>query len=236
MYDDDDLLPVSALQHLLFCPRQCALIHVERQWAENRFTAEGNQLHRKVHEPEAATRAGVRAVRGLALRSYALGLRGKSDLVEFHWQADEPAPDGPSVPDVLTDSNWRPYPVEYKRGKAKPNDCDRVQLCAQALCLEEMLLRDVPAGAVFYGRPRRRLNVEFTSRLREDTRTTARQLHALMTSGRTPPPDPGAKCRSCSLSDICLPHGTGPRRSAARFLQRALSGETPSPPTEDPDP
>lgn len=135
MFSEDTLLPISALQHLLFCERQCALIHIEGLWAENRLTVEGQHLHRKAHEGPDETRGDLRVVRGLALRSLRLGLIGKADVVEF--QSDERS-DGPR----------RPFPVEYKRGKPKSHEADRVQLCAQALCLEEMLAVAVPEGAI----------------------------------------------------------------------------------------
>ena len=122
MFSEDELLPLSALQHLLFCERQCALIHIEQAWAENRLTVEGKNLHAKVHEADDESRGDLRIVRGLRLRSLRLGLVGQADVVEFHKQGDA----------------WLPFPVEYKRGKPKPEPCDEVQLCAQAICLEEM--------------------------------------------------------------------------------------------------
>ena len=143
MFTDDALLPLSALQHLLFCERQCALIHIEGQWAENRYTAEGRVMHRKAHDGPSAQHGDVRVARGLALRCLRLGLIGYADVVEFR-----PSEGGTAA---------TPYPIEYKRGKPKAHDADEVQLCAQALCLEEMLGTAVPAGALFYGRTRRRL-------------------------------------------------------------------------------
>ncbi|MEM5790240.1 MAG: CRISPR-associated protein Cas4, partial [Syntrophobacteraceae bacterium] len=171
MYHEDDLLPLSALQHLIFCERQCALIHVEQAWEENRLTTEGMLLHERVHEVGAETRAGVRIERGVALRSLKLGLTGKADVVEFHREGRA----------------WLPFPVEYKRGKPKPDECDLVQLCAQAMCLEEMLCIDVPEGAIFYGQPRRRLEVVFDDGLRNRTAAAAKALHEMIAEGRTPP-------------------------------------------------
>jgi len=190
MYLEDDLLPISALQHLLFCERQCALIHIEQVWDENRFTAEGRLMHERVHEEGGESRGGVRIERGVALRSLGLGLAGKADIVEFH---------------RLDAGPWRPYPVEHKRGKPKPDDCDRVQLCAQALCLEEMLGVVVPAGAIFYGRPRRRLDVAFDAELRKTTGFAALRLHEMVARGLTPPPRDDKRCRSCSLLERCMP-------------------------------
>ena len=124
MYSIDDLLPLSALQHIVFCERQCALIYTEQAWTENRLTVEGKIMHERVHDESRESRGDVRIDYGVSLRSLRLGLIGKADVVEFHRQ-----PDG----------SWRPFPVEYKRGKPKADDCDKVQLCAQAICLEEML-------------------------------------------------------------------------------------------------
>ena len=146
MYDEDQLLPISALQHLLFCPRQCVLIHIEQAWVENRLTAEGRIGHEKVDKGGAETRAGRKTVFGLPLRSLRLGLVGKADVVEFERDGD---------------GNWIPFPVEHKHGRPKQKDCDRVQLCAQALCLEEMTGISVPEGALFYGKTRRREDVAF---------------------------------------------------------------------------
>ena len=136
MFTESDFLPISALQHLLYCERQCALIHVERLWAENRFTAEGNILHKKAHGGKSTTRPESRTIRALPLRSFELGLCGVADIVQQK----------PGEP---------PLPVEYKRGRPKKNDCDRVQLCAQALCLEEMTKQTIPRGELFYGKTRR---------------------------------------------------------------------------------
>lgn len=210
MYAEDDLLPISALQHLLFCERQCALIHIEGLWAENRLTVEGRHLHDKAHDGPDETRAGVRLARGLSLRSLRLGLAGRADVVEFH-----PAASPAGTP--------RPFPVEYKRGKPKRDDSDRVQLCAQALCLEEMLAVEVPLGALFYGTTRRRLDVHFDAGLRGRTEEAAARLHELIASGRTPRAVREPKCESCSLLDVCLPDALRPRLSAVRFLKHSLA-------------
>ncbi len=208
MFTEDDLLPLSALQHLLFCERQCALIHIERVWADNRLTVEGRHLHDRAHGESSETRGGVRIVRGLAIRSLHLGLSGRADVVEFR-----PDPSGGPP---------RAFPVEYKRGRPKRDACDRVQLCAQALCLEEMQGVTVPAGALFYGRLRRRLDVTFDGELRALTHEAAGRLHALIAAGRTPVAVRAPKCESCSLLDLCVPDAIRPRLSAARFLERQL--------------
>lgn len=209
MFTEDDLLPISALQHLLFCERQCALIHVEGLWAENRLTVEGRHLHRKAHENRVEARGSLRVARGLGLRSLALGLVGTADVVEFHPGNPPGAP-------------ARPFPVEYKRGKPKTHDADRVQLCAQALCLEEMLGVAVPAGALYYGKTRRRREVAFDDRLRALTQTTCERLHQLVASRRTPPAVREPKCESCSLLSLCLPDAIGGRRSASVYFERAV--------------
>ena len=148
-FAERDLLPLSALQHLVFCERQFALIHVEQVWTENVLTVEGRQLHEQVDGGEAEARGEVRIARSVPLRSLRLGLTGRSDVVELRRSAD-----GVEIPGVS--GRWRPYPIEYKRGKPKPHRADEVQLCAQGMCLEEMLGVEVPLGALFYGTTRRR--------------------------------------------------------------------------------
>jgi CRISPR-associated exonuclease Cas4 len=210
MYSEDDLLPISALQHLIFCERQCALIHVEQIWTENRFTAEGRILHERVHEAAAESRGDVRIVRGLRLRSLQLGLIGIADVVELHRDADS----GVAVAGLS--GRWRPFPVEYKRGKPKANACDEVQLCAQAMCLEEMLECSIADGALFYGTTRRRKDVAFATALRTVVVNAAARLHTLVASGITPPAQYSGKCDACSLNDICLPEL---HKSARAYLQ-----------------
>jgi CRISPR-associated exonuclease Cas4 len=208
MYVPEDLIQLSALQHMAFCERQCALIHVEQTWRESGRTAEGRIMHERVHDEGGESRGNVRIERGVSLRSLRLGLIGKADVVEFHRQAD---------------GTWRPFPVEYKRGKPKADDCDKVQLCAQALCLEEMLCVAIPAGALFYGQTRRRLDVAIDEALRRETEETARRAHELITSGRTPPPVYEKRCESCSLMTDCLPRTIQKRRSVKAYLSRILS-------------
>jgi CRISPR-associated exonuclease Cas4 len=207
MYSIDDLLPLSALQHIVFCERQCALIYTEQVWAENRLTVEGKILHERVHDEGRASRGDVRIDYGVSLRSLRLGLIGKADVVEFHRR---PA------------GSWLPFPVEYKRGKPKTDDCDKVQLCAQAICLEEMLSVAIPAGALFYGQTRHRLDVVFDEPLRRETEETARRTHTLIASGRTPPPVYEKRCESCSLMADCLPKTIQKRLSVKSYLTRIL--------------
>ena len=213
MYDDDDLLPLSALQHLVFCERRAALVYVEGQWEDNVYTAEGRGLHEKAHEPGVEARPGVRAARGLMLRSLRLGLSGKTDVVEFHETAQDA---GVKLDGV--EGFWRPYPVEYKRGRRRRERSFEVQLCAQALCIEEMLGAHVPRGALYYGKTRRRLEVDFDSALRSETEAAARRLHKLVQSGRTPAAHRGPKCAKCSLAPVCLPDVSG-GRSGARYVK-----------------
>jgi len=212
LYGEDDLLMISALQHLLFCPRQCALIHIEQQWTENRYTAEGRIMHERVDEVGRESRGRIRTVFGLPLRSLRLGLSGRADAVEYHRQDDGSA-DRPF---------WQPFPVEYKSGKPKKNDSDLVQLCAQAICLEEMLACSVREGAIYYGKPRRRMAVIFDDVLRKETREAALRLHELLESGQTPQARYEKKCDSCSLLALCMPKVTGARRSVQGYLAKAL--------------
>lgn len=188
--DDEELLPLSALQHYLYCPRQCALIHLEQQWAENRQTAEGRLLHERADTPRVEHRRGVRTVSAMPLLSLDLGITGKADVVEFH-----PA-----------DMGERPMPVEYKRGRPKAHRADEVQLCAQALCLEAMLGKGIEVGALFYGQTRRRTEVHFDQELRELTIRTIADTRAMLASRQTPSACYEARrCDACSLLDLCQP-------------------------------
>ena len=186
----DDLIMLSALQHLVFCERQCALIHIEQLWNENLFTAEGRIMHDKVDTSNRESRGNIRIEYGVPMRSLRLGLIGKADVVEFH---------------RMDDGRWIPFPVEYKRGKPKMDDCDKVQLCAQAICLEEMLNVEIKKGALFYGRTRRREEVFFDEKLRLETEDAAKKVHALIESGMTPKAEYSKKCKKCSLYEQCMP-------------------------------
>jgi len=210
MFPEDQLVPISALQHWLYCPRQCALIHLEQAWAENRFTAEGRVLHEKAHEGRDETRAGVRIARGMAVRSLELGLSGQCDVVEFH-------PGGTILP------------VEYKRGKPKAHRADEVQICAQAMCLEEMFdLTEgrIEVGHLFYGTPRRRSEVLLDGPLRELVRETAASVDEMKRLTITPLAEYESKrCDACSLIDLCLPRSMRFRLGAKAWIQRSLNGE-----------
>lgn len=187
---EEDPIPISALQHYLYCPRQCALIHVERQWAENRQTAEGRVLHERADQSRGERRHGVRVVTALPLAHADLGISGIADAVEFR----------------RTDSGETAFPVEYKLGRPKGHRADEVQLCAQALCLEEMLHQVIPEGALFYGRTRRRCAVVFDPVLRQLTVAAIEAVRAMVLGGQTPKADyEAAKCTHCSLAEICQP-------------------------------
>lgn len=209
MYNENDFIQISAIQHLLFCPRQCALIHIEGQWGENHLTAEGRVMHERVHEEGVDRRKGLTVERDLPVRSLVLGLTGKADVVEFHHTSD-----GLMV-----------FPVEYKRGKPKPDDCDKVQLCAQALCLEEMLNIKIEKGAIYYGKTRHRMDVEFDEALKKTSIDTTRQLHELIKIGKTPAPEYSKRCDSCSLINECMPKLLSKQTSVKEYLKKMLEDD-----------
>jgi CRISPR-associated exonuclease Cas4 len=224
MFTEDELLPISALQHLAFCERQWALIHLEQAWAENVLTAEGRNMHSRAHEDETEIRGDIRIARGLRIHSLRLGLVGMMDVVEFVRESDETInPVGKTAVSLPGAGGlWRPVPVEYKHGKPKPDNCDEIQLCAQAFCLEEMLDVEIPSGAIFYGRPRRRIEVAFDVALRQETEMLTDQLHKLNSMGETPLPVYSKKCPNCSLIDICSPKTTSARSTASRYIGASL--------------
>lgn len=187
---DARLVNISALQHFAFCQRQCALIHLEQVWQENYLTAHGRQLHERVDNGEPETRKGVRFERGVVVSAPQLGLTGKLDLLEHHKASNQF------------------IPVEYKRGKPKTNDIDKVQLCAQAMCIEEMLTVEVKQGALWYWQTRKRIEIEFDHILRTQTQTLITQVQQLFKLGKTPAPTSGKHCKACSLIDICQPNLT----------------------------
>lgn len=203
---EDGLIPLSALQHHLFCPRQCALIHVEGLWAEDGATAEGRLLHERVDAGRPETRPGLRVARGIALRSFALGVVGKADAVEFRGRPPQP------------------FPVEYKRGRPKAHRADEVQLCAQAICLEEAFGAPVPEGALFYGTTRRRLPVLFDETLRALTAQVAAEARGNILARYTPPPRLIPGCRACSLHELCRPERLQAPPSVASWLAGQLRG------------
>ncbi len=227
MFSEDDLLPISALQHLAFCKRQWGLMYLEGIWAENLLTVEGSQLHEKADEPSHQIQDGVLIARGLKLRSLRIGLIGRADVVEFHniplkhllAGREDNVSNTPNIFDLIKrEMDIVPFPVEYKHGKPKIDLCDEVQLCAQALCLEEMLEIEAPRGAIFYGKPRRRTGVDFDDKLRRATEEYAAELHHLTLLGKTPIAKYEKKCKSCSIMDYCLPKSAGHGKSARKYI------------------
>jgi CRISPR-associated exonuclease Cas4 len=274
VFTEDQLLPLSALQHWLFCPRQCALIHLEQVWAENRFTAEGQVLHHKAHEGADESKAGVRITRSMAVRSLVLGVSGQCDIVEFHPAGgdlgceisdlrnggrgdlrceisdlrnggrgdlrceisdlrgkDPEDAEGPTPGKFKSQvSNLkctaRAVPVEYKRGKPKAHRADEVQLCAQAMCLEEMLDVAISNGYVYYGEKRRRTEVVFDTALRQLVADTAAALHAMIDSRETPlAAYESRRCDACSLIDLCQPKALRFKKGAAAWFSSALKSQ-----------
>lgn len=222
MFTEADLLPLSALQHLAFCERQWGLIHLEQVWDENRLTVEGRHLHERADEPASENRRDLRIARGLRIRSLRLGLVGRADVVEFHRSAESREP-----PDTIllagVAGRWRPLPVEYKRGRPKADAWDEVQLCAQALCLEEMLGVAINGGVIFYCQPRRRYPIELTVALRQKTEALATRVHELFAARCTPLARYEKKCVNCSLLLHCVPKVLGKPGIVGGYLDRALA-------------
>lgn len=207
---DSDPISLSALQHFLFCPRQCALIHVERLWAENQLTAEGRILHEAADVPGTGSRRDLRIARAMPIASRVLGIAGIADVVELRRDGER----------------WQPYPVEYKRGRPKAHRADEVQLCAQALCLEEMFRTGVPEGALFYGKTRRRTVVRFDEELWALTCDVAARTRQMIAAGQTPSPVwEKRRCGSCSLYDLCRPKVLEHPQTVAGWLARQIAAE-----------
>ena len=216
-FKEEDYLQLSGLQHFAFCRRQWALIHIENQWAENFRTTDGNILHEHVHDQESReSRGDLLIIRGLAVRSSQLGVSGQCDVVEFRRD-----PDGVSLRG--REGLWLPYPVEYKRGKPKDNCADELQLCAQAMCLEEMLCCAVPKGALYYGEPHRRTIVSFTPELRGQVQAYLMEMHEMYSRHYTPKVKPSKACNACSLNDLCLPKLMR-RKAVSDYLMSAMEG------------
>jgi len=201
-YNEDQLLPLSGLQHIAFCKRQWALIHVEQQWNENLRTAEGRVMHEKVHDPSYKSyKPGAVVVRGMRLQSLTMGIFGEADVVEFV-RTD----DGSGIYLPNKEGMYLPRPVEYKRGKSKKGDYDRIQLCAQAICLEEMLQCHIAEADLYYGETRRRETIELDEKLRGEVRRLSEHMHELYDEGVTPKPDIKLSvCKTCSMVNICMP-------------------------------
>lgn len=198
-FNDEDFLQLSGLQHFKFCRRQWALIHIENQWAENYRTTDGAILHENAHNGAFSESRGYLLVtRDMRIFSRSLGVSGACDVLEFHRGET-------GIPLKSREGLWQPYPVEYKRGKPKEGTEDALQLCGQAMCLEEMLCCEISRGALYYGEPRRRTEVDFTPELRREVTALLTAMHDLYRRGRTPKVKPTKACNACSLKSLCLP-------------------------------
>lgn len=210
LYEEDDLLPLSGIQHFAYCKRQWGLIHIENHWVENLHTAEGRLLHKKVDDPFfVESRGEVKTVRSVPLVSRTLGLYGVADLIELHRETGKML----SQAFVI---------VEYKKGKPKPDDRDEVQLCAQAICLEEMLDISLYNGSIYYGEIKRRQQVSLNTQLREHVHSLAAQMHNLFTAGTTPPAVKSKRCKGCSMIDLCLPKISNIGRNTTTYITAML--------------
>ena len=216
MYQDEEFLALSGIQHFAFCRRQWALIHVAGLWGDNYLTATGQMMHSRAHDEAIKERRGsLLVVRGLFVRSRELGLSGICDVVEFRQDAGGISLHG-------EEGAWKPTPIEYKRGSSKNSDCDRLQVCAQAMCLEEMLGCDIECGHLFYKQTQSRELVRFSNELRESVRKSADEMHQLFSRGYVPRVKKNRACIACSLADECLPALQS--RSAFSYIDEALEG------------
>ncbi len=218
MYQEEDYLMLSGLQHFAYCRRQWALIHIEQQWAENERTIDGQLFHAAAHdEKKIEKRGSLLITRGLHIKSSQLGMSGICDVVEFHKSEK-----GISL--FSYEGLWEPYPIEYKKGLPKAHEADELQLCGQAICLEEMLLCQIPQGSLFYGENRRRKEVIFTPELRNRAFAMAKEMHDLWEKGYTPKVKFQKGCGACSLKEICVPK-LGKSRSVSSYIETCLSGD-----------
>ncbi len=198
-YKEEEFLQLSGLQHFKFCRRRWALIHIENQWADNEYTVDGELMHQNAHNPDfRESRGDCIITRGMNVFSPELGVSGKCDVLEFHREHT-------GIPMKGKEGLWQPYPVEYKRGSPRTDTGDTLQLCGQAMCLEEMLCCEIPEGALYYGEIRRREIVQFTTELREEVRRMLLEMHELYRRGHTPKVRPTKSCNACSLKELCLP-------------------------------
>lgn len=218
-FSPDDLLPLSGIQHFLFCRRQWALIHVESQWRDNALTIQGKNMHKHADEPFVIEkRSGVIVSRSVPIASYTLGLSGKCDIVEFIESSD-----GVQLPGRA--GYYKPVPVEYKRGSPKTDRCDEAQLCAQAICLEEMLSIDIPLGYLFYGETKHRAEVCFDSVLRNLVKNMCAEMHSYFSRGYTPLVKRSKACTSCSLMDICIPGFLDKMITASNYIKQHIEND-----------
>ena len=217
-FSEEDWLQLSGLQHFAFCRRQWALIHIENQWAENYRTVDGQLMHEHVHDPMSRESRGDRlTVKGLAVHSTELGISGQCDAVEFYR-------DSTGVPLRDREGLWLPYPVEYKRGKPKEHSADELQLCAQAMCLEEMLGCEIRKGCLFYGEIRRRIEVPLGEEIRKQVKEAFREMHQYYERKHTPMVKRTKACNACSLKDLCLPQ-LMKGKSAREYISRRVKEE-----------
>lgn len=215
IYSEEEFLQLSGIQHFKFCRRQWALIHIEQQWAENYRTIDGALMHKNAHDAQfQESRGNLFITRGVSVFSSTLGVSGQCDVLEYH-RADT------GIPIKGKEGLWQPYPVEYKRGSPREDTGDTLQLCGQAMCLEEMLCCDIPEGALYYGETHRRVTVPFTDELRREVRDMLTQMHELYRRGYTPKVKPSKSCNACSLKELCLPK-LMKNRSVAGYLKDAM--------------
>ena len=214
-YDEEDFLQLSGLQHFQFCRRRWALIHIEKQWAENYRTVDGAIMHQNAHDKGfRESRGDVVITRGMNIFSHTLGVSGACDVLEFH-------KDDRGITLSGRDGLWRPYPVEYKRGSFNERSGDQLQLCGQAMCLEEMLCCDIPEGTLYFGETRHRMVVTFTTELRQSVRDSLMEMHAMHQRGHTPKVKPTKSCNACSLKELCLPKLMS-RKSVDKYLRESM--------------
>ncbi len=198
-FKEEDYLQLSGIQHFAFCRRQWALIHIEQQWSENYRTTAGEIFHDRAHDESITEkRKGILIVRGLKISSRVLGISGQCDIVEFHEDSD-------GINIKGQDGMWKVIPIEYKRGEPKEDNSDNLQLCLQAMCLEEMFLTDISYGFLFYGKNKRRTRVDFDINMRTQVQDMTSEMHELFARGYTPNCKKKPRCKACSLKDICLP-------------------------------
>lgn len=217
-YTDDELLSLSGIQHYAFCRRQWALIHIEHQWNENSLTAQGRIIHEKVDDPFfTESRKDCYITRSQPLVSYELGFYGVADMVEYHLAES-------GVPLYQKNGLWQPVPVEYKRGKVKANNCDLVQVCAQAMCLEEMLHIEIMEGEIYYNEIRRRIKVDLNKELRDEVRRIADDMHNMFAKSYTPKPIKSKSCAACSMVDVCLPKIGAGADDVSDYIARHIDG------------
>ena len=219
VYKEDDFLQISGLQHFQFCRRQWALIHLEQLWAENLRTVEGELLHERAHDASLREKRGeLMIVRDMRVFSANLGVSGACDVVEFKKSEA-------GIPLSGLEGKYQPYPIEYKRGSPRSDQANHLQLCAQAMCLEEMLCCDIPEGALYYGEIRRRENVLFTEELRQAVKSALEEMHQLYERGYTPKVRPNKSCNACSLKELCLPK-LMKKKSVAKYLRERLEEQS----------